>query len=199
MGRFDASLAAYAIMLAVIAAFSSQIFSLDAQLFHILRPYNPYLEVAFTAITYLGSSVFWLLVIALFWLDKRRKLSVHLMYAFVIDTALSFVLKFSYMRPRPSQAIGIDLDNAGPSFPSGHSQRAFSGAFILSKYFRKKSRLFYVLSALTALSRIYVGVHYPLDVLVGSISGILVGRIVYSLPTNWLERKISKLTSILES
>jgi len=68
------------------------------------------------------------------------------------------------------------------SFPSGHTSTAFVGAVIMGHYFPKYKPLFYVLAGLVALSRVYVGVHYPLDVIVGGAIGALVGKAVLQLP-----------------
>lgn len=70
------------------------------------------------------------------------------------------------------------------SFFSGHASNSFALALYFSLIFKKCKRLMPVLlifAALIAYSRVYLGVHYPLDILCGSIAGILMGTIVYSL------------------
>jgi undecaprenyl-diphosphatase len=80
----------------------------------------------------------------------------------------------------------------GPSFPSGHSESVFSGNTILSSFSKdwKFKVVFYVLAILTAISRIYLGVHYPIDTLFGSLIGIIIGNFVLNLPTEKTEKKI---------
>jgi undecaprenyl-diphosphatase len=138
-------------------------------------------------ITYLGSSIFWILLIIIFWLKKQRKLSLQLLFAFILDTVALSILKVVFLRPRPSQAINIiDLD-IGPSFPSGHSERAFSGAVVLANHYKKYNWLFYILSILVSFSRVYIGLHYPLDVLIGAINGIILGMIALSMSTKMIK------------
>jgi undecaprenyl-diphosphatase len=60
------------------------------------------------------------------------------------------------------------------SFPSGHAATSFAAATMLTFYFPRLAPLFYVLAAAVAFSRVYVGVHYPLDVVGGALLGVLV-------------------------
>ena len=66
--------------------------------------------------------------------------------------------------PRPHDA----------SFPSGHAAASFAAATILSLAFPKAAPVFLVLAAAVVYSRVYVGVHYPLDVIAGAALGALV-------------------------
>jgi undecaprenyl-diphosphatase len=60
------------------------------------------------------------------------------------------------------------------SFPSGHAAASFAAATILSFAFPRLAPLLFVLAAAVAWSRVYVGVHYPLDILGGAALGVLV-------------------------
>jgi undecaprenyl-diphosphatase len=73
---------------------------------------------------------------------------------------------------RVSAATVSDLSNDG-SFPSGHAC-AFMIAALLAEWFRRKRYVFYSLAVLIALSRIYLGVHYPSDVIMGSCLGLTI-------------------------
>jgi undecaprenyl-diphosphatase len=180
----------YEIFLVILSLFLNQVVALDTGLFSFASSlHNPYLDLFFNLITYVGSSVFWVLLIVLFWLKNKKKISLHLLYAFILDTASILLLKFIFLRPRPSEVfnLGIDIE-IGPSFPSGHTERAFSGAFVLSNYYKKYRILFYSLSILIAFSRVYIGLHFPLDTLIGAINGILFGAISLLIPTKRIEK-----------
>jgi undecaprenyl-diphosphatase len=60
------------------------------------------------------------------------------------------------------------------SFPSGHTSSSFACAWVLSRLAPRLTVPLFALAALIGFSRIYVGVHYPLDVLAGAALGILV-------------------------
>jgi undecaprenyl-diphosphatase len=60
------------------------------------------------------------------------------------------------------------------AFPSGHAATSFAAATILSLAFPRFAPFLFVLAAAVAWSRVYVGVHYPLDILGGAVLGVLV-------------------------
>jgi undecaprenyl-diphosphatase len=60
------------------------------------------------------------------------------------------------------------------SFPSGHAATSFAAATILSFAFPRFAPLLFVLAAAVGWSRVYVGVHYPLDILGGAVLGVVV-------------------------
>jgi undecaprenyl-diphosphatase len=79
-------------------------------------------------------------------------------------------------------AVGIVPDSA--SFPSGHSATAFAAAVAVGLLHPRLRAPLLTLAALVALSRVYLGVHYWSDVLVGSALGAAIG-----LVTAWLVRR----------
>jgi undecaprenyl-diphosphatase len=67
------------------------------------------------------------------------------------------------------------------SFPSGHAQIAFSVATYLTSRFKKYWWLFYSFAILVALSRVYIGVHFPLDILAGAIIGTVTTLLIIKI------------------
>ena len=75
------------------------------------------------------------------------------------------------------------------SFPSGHTQTAFGAATYLSCLYPAASPIFLGLAALTGLSRIALGVHYPSDVLAGALFGIVFSLLGFRFYRSYLVRK----------
>ena len=96
------------------------------------------------------------------------------------------VLKPLAARSRPGLELGAILvgstTNDSYSFPSGHATIAFAMAVVLSRKEPKWWWIFYVLAVLISLSRIFLGKHYPLDVIVGGLLGWSIGKLSLILP-----------------
>ena len=92
------------------------------------------------------------------------------------------VLKPALARSRPFEVIRdsrvVGVRPATYSFPSGHAASAVAGAFVTTLMLPRGRVLLWALAALIAASRVYVGVHYPLDVAVGALVGGAVGVLV---------------------
>jgi len=142
---------------------------------------NPWLDMFMRFITYSGSTVFWLITVVILWFYDRRKEASLLATAMIMGGILFLFLKFFIARPRPYQMIDgtriIDLES-GSSFPSGHAKNIFSAAAILGNSVERKwTILLYLLAVLVSFSRIYVGMHYPFDVIIGGFLGYVIGRV----------------------
>jgi undecaprenyl-diphosphatase len=119
--------------------------------------------------------VLWLILF--FWGRRETKITLLLLAALVgiLDYSNSFFFKHLFARPRPCQIL-TEVHTFWPcprsfSFPSNHAANMFGAAFFLSFVYRPWAPLLLFLAFLVGYSRVYVGEHYPLDVLGGAILG----------------------------
>jgi undecaprenyl-diphosphatase len=141
---------------------------------------NPLFGMLFGLITHLGNALAGVALCLLLYAFGYRREALLALIAIVLGTIVELPLKMLIMRPRPHSTLSavIPLENeAGPSFPSGHSITIFSLSTVLSNRRGKAALPLYALAATVAFSRIYLGVHYPLDVLVGSMIGWISGKL----------------------
>ena len=151
-----------------------------------------------TALGGIAWLVFFTTVVAIYlWLDRK----VHMMWFTLAVTAsgavLSMLLKSFFSRPRPDFVPHLSHVYTS-SFPSGHSMLSavvyLSLGALLAAVMPDRKRKIYVLSVaivltfLVGISRIYLGVHYPTDVLAGWLAG-LVWSLVCWLVARWLQRR----------
>lgn len=138
--------------------------------------------------------VYWLyMVFNRYGLKKLLILLGFLGLLVLLTDQTSNITKHSIKRYRPTHNLEIqskvhtvnEYKGGLYGFFSGHSTNTFGIAMLLFLIFRKESigfrLLFFAWAAITAYSRIYLGVHYPSDIFVGFVVGIFWGYVVYRL------------------
>jgi membrane-associated phospholipid phosphatase len=108
----------------------------------------------------------------------------------IINSGITYSLKYSIHRERPFVTypdINKKSDGGGPSFPSGHTSAAFATATALSLAYPKWYVIVpsYLWAGAVGYSRMYLGVHYPTDVMAGMITGAGSAFLSYKL-NKWL-------------
>lgn len=145
--------------------------------------HTPLLDEIMLLITHLGDmGIFWiLLTIVLLLIPETRKSGLIVAAALSIDIVVcNGILKNLFARTRPFDVnTAVQLLIAAPrdfSFPSGHTGASFAAVSAL--YFAGEKRLWKaasVLAFLIAISRMYLYVHYPTDILGGIFVGVAAG------------------------
>lgn len=117
---------------------------------------------------------------AFLWNERKTKWIIPLWFAGGCSYVLTFLLKLVFVRVRPD-VVSLVSPETFYSFPSGHAAVVFSALPILDKEFPKLKWFWFVFAVLVLLSRLYVGVHYPSDLLAGCITGFFVGFLFLKL------------------
>ncbi len=182
MNRYKETLIAIAAMAAG-ALLSFCLPALDRGIFRAVNGFHyQWLDMIMLPITYCGNAVVLLIAVFGVWRMRGRRRFFQALAALLLAGVLVQVLKRVFLVPRPA-AIFSDINILGPflklySFPSGHTAAIFSLAVLVRKEFGKIMPLFWVIALMVAVSRVYVGVHFPSDVLFGAGMGYIAGKLV---------------------
>jgi undecaprenyl-diphosphatase len=186
-----------------------QLLELDKELFLYLNKLgSPNWDALWLAITHEFTFVP-LYAILLFFIYKKYGLKSLLIMVLVIAAMITFTdqitnaFKHGFMRPRPcrvdaliDQGMRYIAERCGRyGFFSGHSSNSMAaavfGGLVLRPYFKKLIFILLFWSFIVAYSRIYVGVHYPLDIVCGMAFGALAGFGFYKLNKYLLKRFVN--------
>ena len=158
-------------------------------------------------ITHLGDKgIFWILIaIVMLFFKKTRPLGMMAGIALVFSVLINnVIIKPNVGRIRPYEVVdGLKLlieRQHDPSFPSGHSGASFAAAVVfLVKGPKKIGIPAIIMAALIAFSRLYVGVHYPTDVICGIITGTccaIISFMIWSIVEKKASPKLAGLLAI---
>lgn len=159
--------------------------NLDTTLFHLVNNlagrFGGLDALGIFAAVFLLPLLAFLLIPAAFTIKRFKEehwyeMPVKAMLAAVLAYGVRWVIGTVVGRPRPFAALSevhqlVPMDHLYNSFPSGHASLAFALAFVVWRQDRDWGMAFLILAALVALGRVFVGVHYPLDILGGAVVG----------------------------
>lgn len=141
---------------------------------------NLSLRATFKLISRLGDGVFWYILMAVLLLRYQAEALpavLHMLAVGLVCTVLYKLIKHKILRPRPFNVYPSIICNSQPldqfSFPSGHTLHAVAFSIIAIYYFPALIWLVLPFTALVALSRPILGLHYPSDVLAGALIGAM--------------------------
>ena len=188
---------------------------MEIQILHwFVTLHNPITNPIFYVITTLGNAGWFWIVLAVLMLTvlpkKYKKAGLTMAIALILSLIFcNGIMKHLWARPRAfwvvgqNFVVGNEFENLygifnsihDYSFPSGHSSASFAAAVSIFMWRKKEGSAALVLAALIAFSRLYFTVHYPTDVLVGTITGALYGVAAYFI-VKALMNKVPKLNAI---
>ncbi|HCA81569.1 MAG TPA: phosphatase PAP2 family protein [Bacteroidetes bacterium] len=179
---------------------------IDRQLFHFLNYglRNSLFDRILPFVTDLNRKPLALVIVVILWLlllirggTNGRIAALLLIPTIVLSDQLnSSWFKFIIERARPCHEL-LDVRllvgcGSGLSFPSSHAVNNFAAALLLSYFIPRWTWAFFTFACVVAFSRIYVGVHYPSDVLAGAIIGMAIaGGIIalFGIVESWWTRR----------
>ena len=165
---------------------------------------NPFFDWFFALITHLGEETFFLVIAILFFWCINKREGYFILITGLIGTVVNQLAKLFFRVPRPwvldpdFEIVESAREEAtGYSFPSGHTQNIAGTYGSIAAYEPKKWKtiLCTVLIVLVAFSRMYLGVHTPLDVIVSLLFAL--GLILLLRPVFKTEESMNKLMPIV--
>ncbi len=125
------------------------------------------------------------IILVLAFIFKSAKLGRFMVLIALISAAVSrgiitTIIRFFYHHPRPFDVLAVKqlIPENDYSFPSGHAALYFALSMGVYFYNKKLGAAFFVVSALMGVARIFVGVHWPADILGGALVGVITALLV---------------------
>jgi undecaprenyl-diphosphatase len=151
---------------------------------------NPALDLLFG---HIGNFKLWalpiaIIIIMLLWKGGpkgRWLVLLSVIAVLVVDSSIHYILKPLFARLRPCHAEPAItwlrlIQGCGGKYglPSSHAANLFSQAVVIGAFYKSSRYYMYPLAILISLSRVYLGVHYPSDILAGAFYGAIIGIII---------------------
>lgn len=157
---------------------------------------TPFLDIFFKAVTAIGNDMFYMLILPLLYWCVDKKQSLRIYFLFMLSSWLNSVTKDYLNQPRPyhlDSRVKIG-DTGGPGLPSGHAQGTLVLWGSLALWARRRWFTVFCISLIlvVAFSRMYLGVHFPTDILGGWLLGLLL-LLPFNALADRLEPKIAAM------
>ncbi|MFT5451285.1 MAG: membrane-associated phospholipid phosphatase [Enterobacterales bacterium] len=144
-----------------------------------LQSFSPTFDLMFKVFSLSGNELFYLLFLPLIIWSISFRLGVRLMFLVLLSTYVNSFAKLLFDQPRPfnyDPRVKEIVSASGGGFPSGHTQNALVFWSYLAFNFKSKRLWFFaiLMAIFVPLSRVYLGVHFPIDILGGYALGIII-------------------------
>lgn len=165
----------------------------DVRLFYLFNNglANSFFDLIMPLASALATGEFLALVGMVLFVSRKKEYKTAgllLLAGLTLSYNITFILKYLVARPRPYMFLaGVHLlaESDGPSLPSGHAVMAFMAATVMAPAVKRyAAAMIFIIAAIAGFSRIYMGVHFPLDVLAGAIIGSILGYILIRIYEN---------------